>query len=277
MINIPADVERILTILLSYFPSNDCLIWHHTNNGIYTVQSGYHLASSLAEQPHSSSSNSDSIWWKSFWSLQLPKKVKIFAWRVIHDALPVSTSLVKRKVITDATCSVCRQAWESIGHVFFGCHYARNVWRLTHHSFEWKKATTMYKGDYLRYLASIHSKAELFALYGVYGLSVIKFFMYLDNYRAAQLKYRQPATSSQVPPSSSAAHAPWQPPPMGSLKLNIDDALDKHCSKIGVGAVVRNSVGHVVVALSMPLIGIFASHEMEAKAMFHGLNWVLQQ
>ncbi|XP_030478270.1 uncharacterized protein LOC115695337 [Cannabis sativa] len=137
----------------------------------------------------------------------------------------------------------------------------------------------MYKGDYLRYLASIHSKVDfehiictLWCLWYernqvLHGKksrlpSVLAVFstQYLDNYRAAQLKYRQPAISLQMPPSSSAAHAPWQPPPMGSLKLNIDAALDKHCNKIGVGAVVRNSVGQVVVALSMPLIGNFASH-----------------
>ncbi|XP_060968323.1 uncharacterized protein LOC115710989 [Cannabis sativa] len=293
---IPADVERTLTIPLSYFPSNDCLVWHHTNNGIYTVQSGYHLASSLAEQPHSSSSSSESKWWKSFWSLQLPEKIKIFAWHVIHDALPVATSLVKQKVITDAACSVCRQAWESVGHVFFGCHYAKNVWRLMHQSFDWKKAVSMYKGDYLKFLASSHTKAEfeqiictLWCIWSErnqvvhnkksHSASALAAFslQYLDNYHAAQLKYRPPATSSQVPSPSTAPSAPWQPPPMGTLKLNIDAAFDKTSSKIGVGAVIRNYVGQVIAALSMPIVGNFASNEMEAKAMFHGINWVLQQ
>uniref|UniRef100_A0A803P615 Wall-associated receptor kinase galacturonan-binding domain-containing protein n=1 Tax=Cannabis sativa TaxID=3483 RepID=A0A803P615_CANSA len=74
--------------------------------------------------------------------------------------IAVATSLVKRKVITDVACSVCRQAWESVGHVFFGCHYAKNVLRLMHQSFDWKKVVSMYKGDYLKFLASSHTKAE---------------------------------------------------------------------------------------------------------------------
>uniref|UniRef100_A0A803P620 RNase H type-1 domain-containing protein n=1 Tax=Cannabis sativa TaxID=3483 RepID=A0A803P620_CANSA len=71
---------------------------------------------------------------------------------------------------------------------------------------------------------------------------------YLDNYRAAQLKYRPPATSSQVPSPSTAPSAPWQPPPMVKSLLP-----------------------------SLSIGSNFASHEMEAKAMFHGINWVLQQ
>uniref|UniRef100_A0A803NUC0 CCHC-type domain-containing protein n=1 Tax=Cannabis sativa TaxID=3483 RepID=A0A803NUC0_CANSA len=261
---IPADVERILTIPLSYFPSNDRLIWQHSNNGSYIVQSGYHLATSLAEQSHSSSSTSDSAWWKSFWSLQLPKKIKIFAWRVIHDALPVATSLVKRKIITDATCSVCRQAWESIGHIFFGCPMLK-LYGVLHN--------TLLTGiRQFQCIKVVHSKKAKSAT------SLAAFSLqYLDHYRAAQHKYRPTAIISQQSSSSAPDRTPWQPPPTGSFKLNIDDALDKNSSKFGVGAVIRDSLKYVIAAFSMPLVGHFASHEMEAKAMFHGLNWALQQ
>uniref|UniRef100_A0A803PPP4 Reverse transcriptase domain-containing protein n=1 Tax=Cannabis sativa TaxID=3483 RepID=A0A803PPP4_CANSA len=214
----PLDVDRILTMTLSFLQHSDALVWHYTTSGAYTVQSGYHLATSIADTSanNCSSSVSQASWWKYFWSLQLPQKVKIFAWRVIHNALPVVTSLVRRKIITDSTCLVCKSTWESIGHALFGCKYAKAVWRHMDLIFDWSKASAMYKGDYL------------------------------------------------TPPTSL------------DLKLNVDAALDANRNIIGVGAVVRNSAGHALAPMAKQIIGNFASHVMEAKAMFHSLNWVIQ-
>uniref|UniRef100_A0A803NXA2 RNase H type-1 domain-containing protein n=1 Tax=Cannabis sativa TaxID=3483 RepID=A0A803NXA2_CANSA len=99
---------------------------------------------------------------------------------------------------------------------------------------------------------------------------------YLNNFCAAQLKYKQPVATSSLPPASAATPTLWQPPLRGHLKLNVDAAIDESRHIIGVGAVVRNSSGHAIAVFSMPTVGHFSSHEMEAKAMFLNLNWVLQ-
>uniref|UniRef100_A0A803QNQ4 CCHC-type domain-containing protein n=1 Tax=Cannabis sativa TaxID=3483 RepID=A0A803QNQ4_CANSA len=91
------------------------------NSGIYNVNSGYHFAASLEEADVSSVSTSPTAW----------------------------------NVITDSTCSLCRQAWESIGHALFGCKYARAVWRATNHYFDWNKAALMQKGDFLIHLSTM--------------------------------------------------------------------------------------------------------------------------
>ncbi|XP_060969930.1 uncharacterized protein LOC133037124 [Cannabis sativa] len=237
--------------------------------------------------------------------MQLPPKVKIFAWKAINDALPVATSLVKRKVITDATCSVCQQAWESIGHALFTCTYARAVWRHSGLLFDWRLSSATYKGDYICHLSTIYSKPEMeqimCTLWAIWternqvvhnkkaklAQATASFALtYLNNYKSAQSKY-QPAASSDfsnqqlqqhlLPTVRPPAAPPWQPPPAGAFKLNVDAAVDTSKNVTGVGAVIRASSGSVIAALSKQLVGNFKSHEMEALALFHSLNWALQQ
>uniref|UniRef100_A0A803PRF2 RNase H type-1 domain-containing protein n=1 Tax=Cannabis sativa TaxID=3483 RepID=A0A803PRF2_CANSA len=56
----------------------------------------------------------------------------------------------------------------------------------------------------------------------------------------------------------------------------VDAAIDSSRSKIGIGVIIRNSIGQVLAAVSKPAVGNFKSQEMEAKAMFFGLSWAKQ-
>uniref|UniRef100_A0A803PLP7 Reverse transcriptase domain-containing protein n=1 Tax=Cannabis sativa TaxID=3483 RepID=A0A803PLP7_CANSA len=113
--NIDLLIDKIVSIPLSFFPPANRLVWHHTTSGEYTVKSGFHLAASLDEQQQSSSSDLHSSWWKAFWHLTLPSKVKIFAWKVMHNALPTAATLHRRKVLDSAACLMCSWMWESVG------------------------------------------------------------------------------------------------------------------------------------------------------------------
>uniref|UniRef100_A0A803P996 Reverse transcriptase domain-containing protein n=1 Tax=Cannabis sativa TaxID=3483 RepID=A0A803P996_CANSA len=249
------DVERILSVPLSFFSSRDVLIWHHHSSGLYTVKSGYHLAADIDIIDQSSSSNRDSHWWKFFWSLQLPPKVKIFAWRAIHDALPVATSLVKRKVITDSTCSVCKQAWESVGHALFSCRYAKAVWHHSNLVFDWRLSAAMYKGDYILHLSTIYSKAEMEQIF------CSLWTIWTERNR---IVHGQKARSAKDLASYAVTYL-----------LNYRNAQQRKV--IGIGAIIRDSYGNVVAAFSKQQPGNFSSHQMEAIALFQSLNWVIQQ
>uniref|UniRef100_A0A803NSH2 RNase H type-1 domain-containing protein n=1 Tax=Cannabis sativa TaxID=3483 RepID=A0A803NSH2_CANSA len=69
---------------------------------------------------------------------------------------------------------------------------------------------------------------------------------------------------------------PWKPPLLNKLKLNVDATINTADKILGIGAIIRIHDGQVVAALSKPVQGCFRSDEMEAKALFHALNWITQ-
>uniref|UniRef100_A0A803QAN4 RNase H type-1 domain-containing protein n=1 Tax=Cannabis sativa TaxID=3483 RepID=A0A803QAN4_CANSA len=124
------------------------------------------------------------------------------------------------------------------------------------------------------------SVANMLRLFGDLSISV------LIEFPAAQHKSVATAATSTVPgpsqqpptpPTAAAVLSPWRPPTAAGYKLNTDAAAENSSNTIGVGAVLRDATGYVTAALSMPIIGNFKFHEMEAKALFHSLNWPLQQ
>ncbi|XP_030508959.2 uncharacterized mitochondrial protein AtMg00310-like [Cannabis sativa] len=59
-----SDVDRIMSIPLSFFHQTDHLLWHHENNGCYTVKSGYKMALLLEDQQPNTSTSAAMSWWK---------------------------------------------------------------------------------------------------------------------------------------------------------------------------------------------------------------------
>uniref|UniRef100_A0A803QH07 Reverse transcriptase domain-containing protein n=1 Tax=Cannabis sativa TaxID=3483 RepID=A0A803QH07_CANSA len=299
----PIDVEKILSIPLSYFATQDRLIWHHSTSGSYNVKSGFHLATHLEDQLQSSSSDANRDWWKFFWNLSLPPKIRIFAWKVIQHILPVAAALFKRKVIDSAACSLCNSSWESIGHALFGCSHAKNIWKESKFIIDFNKAQSMFNGDYLHYLSAVYTQEdfELFIclLWGIWtdrnrvfhggkariSSSIITYTtgFHRDYSRTKHLSSQSTAAAAELSsthqnstPQTMHQHTPWTPPNINGFKLNVDAASNSDQQKLGIGAIIRSHDGMVVAALSKVVQGSFRSDEMEAKALFHALNWVSQ-
>ncbi|XP_038711076.1 uncharacterized protein LOC120005500 [Tripterygium wilfordii] len=82
------------------------------------------LARSLYFQTHSLNSASPpltSFAWPKLWNLQMPYKVKFFAWRACHDSLATYCNLNRRGIIVDTMCIACGSTPESALHLFKEC------------------------------------------------------------------------------------------------------------------------------------------------------------
>uniref|UniRef100_A0A803NQ77 CCHC-type domain-containing protein n=1 Tax=Cannabis sativa TaxID=3483 RepID=A0A803NQ77_CANSA len=297
------DIQRILSIPLSPFPREDKLIWQHSDTGIYSVKSGYQLAASLETQHEHSSSSTNRQWWNRMWSLRLPKKLKIFLWRFINEALPTAVNLAHRKISSSNACSLCQCSWVTSGHAIFRCKRAKAVWQQFQYKIYMPNMGNAKGYDIFSYIAAAHNDLELeqivCLMWNIWSErnkethgSKPKPVDVLCSYSASYLDQFHKATSSKqvaagassqehlsTPPSvPTASRAPqtWRSPPAGLYKLNVDAACDQAVGTLGYGALIRDHMGDVVAGFSKPFPGFFSPKEMEAAALFHSLIWAIQ-
>lgn len=91
----PDDAQSIMSIPLSSRLPPDQIIWAYTSKGNFTVRSAYKIAlsSSSDQRPDNSSRESRNSFWKNLWRLNVPNKIKSFAWRASRNILPTKENL----------------------------------------------------------------------------------------------------------------------------------------------------------------------------------------
>ena len=98
--------------------------------GVFTVKSAYYVALNmvdLSKEGESSCGDPRKRLWKKVWHLNIPSKIKIFAWRACVDALPTMVNLKKSIGETD-NCPCCGREVESIFHSIIRCEVVKRVW-----------------------------------------------------------------------------------------------------------------------------------------------------
>jgi hypothetical protein len=68
--------------------------------------------------------------WKILWNLDVPAKVKILCWKIMHGILTLKVILLKRHIGTSGVCPLCQSDEEDILHMVFKCPGAANIWRV---------------------------------------------------------------------------------------------------------------------------------------------------
>ncbi|KAL0413780.1 UNVERIFIED_CONTAM: hypothetical protein Sradi_1579700 [Sesamum radiatum] len=94
------DADLILAIPLSTADGEDFVVWHHTANSKFSVQSTYHVATSLANQSRPGTSIPSSPLWKFIWKANVPGKIRIFSWRLARNKIPTGVNLQDKLMVT---------------------------------------------------------------------------------------------------------------------------------------------------------------------------------
>ena len=91
---IPAEAELVQRIPLSRCQTEDVLYWSFTADRQYNCKFGYKFLKDLEENSEDGTHvEVDKKFWKSIWSLEIPKKYKDLLWRACRNSLPTKQNL----------------------------------------------------------------------------------------------------------------------------------------------------------------------------------------
>ena len=119
------DANAILNTRIPQGCTRDRIAWVHTNNGQYTVKSGYF---EWCKTQTASDGAVRSEGWNKIWRLKIPHKIKVFLWRFCRNSLPVRNLLRSRGVLIPLACSMCEGDIELMNHLFLDCNFAKECW-----------------------------------------------------------------------------------------------------------------------------------------------------
>nr|POE54272.1 putative ribonuclease h protein [Quercus suber] len=103
------QAQKIRSIPICFTPQEDILIWPKSKDGMYSVKSGYQLLCAMEKSEVASVLDNGEVknFWSALWRLNVPNKVKSFAWRACSDCLPTLNNLARRKIVQSNVCLSC--------------------------------------------------------------------------------------------------------------------------------------------------------------------------
>ena len=224
------------------------------------------------------------------WRINVPHKIRHFAWRACQDILPVRTNLVKRNVLQVDTCSGCNTEAEDAMHFFWKCTRAKELWSSTKLVFPNVMDQLCSFKEMLWCLMmdekSSPENIELF-LTCVWAMwnnknevrhgRTRKDGRTLGRWAMQYLDADWAAVDLLPVPQMSVQHVQtWIPPTAPCLKFNVDAAMFAELHTVGVGIIARDWNRRFVVAMCRKIQAPLRPLEAESKAVEVGLQFARQ-
>ncbi|XP_030509082.2 uncharacterized protein LOC115723746 [Cannabis sativa] len=226
-------------------------------------------------------------WWKSLWILSIPPKIRHFIFRLAQNSIPTAENLYHRHCLSSPVCPRCNLCYESVQHALFECKFMKKAWSGTFFNSAIKGIKHLNMLDIILYIQLNFSKDAfnlfLCMLWKCWNARNAAVFRnqeskpmrieqeaqdYLDFYQAAQDKRR-----TQTQSTTDLNLLAWEPPPVGTLKLNTDAAVFTHQNRTGGGALVRDHSGKVLAATTFNRMGQMQPQVAEGWVLLEGLKW----
>ena len=188
--------------------------------------------------------------WKKMLHLNIPAKVRVFAWRLCMKAIPSMLNMSNRGIQVDPTCPICCGEPESTEHAIIYSEAAKRVWS------KWDECPLCLNEsnkeivDLALCLLERGTQRDMEIFFGVawmiwYNRNQI---VYEGNgvsedhiwETAIQMIKEFKGTRSwdiNIPKRNEKA---WTPPPVGFFKINVDGAVPSVNGHSGMGVIIRD-------------------------------------
>ncbi|CAL1408340.1 unnamed protein product [Linum trigynum] len=273
--------QAILTIPLRGREEQDRLVWRHSEDGRYTVKSGYRRWLAGFMQEKGIRPSGDAKLWKAIWTMRVPPKVRHFMWKFARAILPTGVKAAGRNPRWSDGCPFCSQT-ETQYHLFLECSWSCRVWRGT----VWERVFTEH-GDTcsMKWVEKVLKKESsdvveswVMLLWAVWKERNAQLFNGLKwpeqeiVQRAMTIleDYRQNQGPEEAAPDSQPERR-WTRPMEGYIKLNTDARIVAN-EGIGLGAVLRDHQGRFLAAAAKRVRGPYEVEMAEALAAEFGVQ-----
>ena len=191
----------------------------------------------------------------------MPNKVKNLVWHACTNSLPTKVNLVRRKIISDGLCDICRLHQEDTNHALYCCPMLNPLWSQTpiwvHDTLKGSKTFT----DIMDFVFAGNKEPELFSLvvWNLWNrcnnLRLGKTALPLDKIIEHVRDWRFEALAPPVIPSlhRGQRQVAWSPLEAPRYKINYDATTFAEDGKAGLGVVIRNSEGLVMASLTQQI------------------------
>ncbi|KAK7860161.1 putative ribonuclease h protein [Quercus suber] len=286
------DADAILSIPLSLHRPKDRRVWAETPNGKFSVKSAYRLAyeeNRGGGKVGCSDPSARKKAWRGLWGLNLPQKVKHFAWKAARNILASNEALRQRHIEVDGGCALCRNPTENILHILWFCAHAKHVWNSSKFYLPFDIGPTWSFLDVLENLQRFEdvqpglTERFISVCWGIWkerniirtGGSSKPGRVTLKNSLGLMNEYQLANEGSRNPAAGPPEQIGWKPPSQGQYKVNTDGAVFANQRKVGLGVLIRDCSGAVIAALSSPMVGLLGALETETKALEIGMRFAL--
>ncbi|KAF7824053.1 hypothetical protein G2W53_022197 [Senna tora] len=283
----PSEARIILSLPLSWRNIQDKFIWPFEKHLSYSVKSAYHIISKNMASL-SPSTSSTKVNWARIWKLTVTPKIRIFFWRLCHNALPTCLNLGKRGVQILNECPRCRLPNEDTVHTFIGCTWAQLVWFLSPLGF----FPILHSNE--AFIDWLHSKLEDESIEVLNWIATVCWAIWNDrnnflfnakhvsveecvhNVLSLMAEYSlHDKQSLSNDPCVSSLISKWKKPKSYFHKLNVDAARLSD-TEWSLGAVVRDDCGDLHFVAATRIQCLDDSSIAEALAIRWGLLLVIQ-
>ncbi|KAF7828673.1 ribonuclease H [Senna tora] len=256
--------HNTLIRVMSEMPPNplrgsDKICWGVGGDGNFTVKKAYF---SIEKQDRIGRN------WNWMWKMNIPERVKLFMWQMLHLKLPTNARCSKWSDKSDCCVWCCNHIEDTI-HVLRDCQHAMKAWRnLVHPS----KLALFVGCDFDNWIA-LNRKTDFGLRDGIEWTQVWAVGMWMiwhwRNKACFEENFQRPfkphmrilefvkeiddAACSILDHQDNVARkevlVAWEKPPKGWVKLNSDGAVKGSDGNAGCGAIIRDHNGSWVAGV----------------------------